>query len=447
MNKTFNLIGASTLSIISNTIIVIPFMLFIQLSDGVNLLTILPFVLFYIFRMTGIFFIRGIKTSLNSHSLLKLSLLCGIIGCLFSVAGNAYFPMYVPAGLFLGLSGAWLPPANTSMNLYLKQHNQKPKVNLWVSLALFLLLGCSMLSPEQYRYGLFFLIYGLMYVCALYTVKQLPDYKINSHDLEEASYRYLLLFAIFFILLFFLRSSRLLLNSVEFNYFVYGVFFLAILAMLGILFFKNRIRRKVPNSLMYLTIINGAVGNYLFLFSSLYANGYYGKESLPLKVYLPYVLGMVFAPKVKTFLMKNLRGFSMLGIVVGLLLVVLTPFFSIGIFITSLFKSTLNAWLTNQYGQAEYLPTDKRIWVKYTIQNIGSISHQFIMMILASIIVKNDGLPVKIFFVMTSREKPTADSISVMTSWNHIATTIVLLLIIIYGGVFLLPKKINTKKS
>lgn len=100
MNKTSNLIGTSTLSIISNTIIVIPFMLFIQLSDGVHLLTILPFVLFYIFRMTGIFFIRGIKTSLNSHSLLKLSLLCGIVGCFFSMLGNGYFPMYVPAGLF-----------------------------------------------------------------------------------------------------------------------------------------------------------------------------------------------------------------------------------------------------------------------------------------------------------------------------------------------------------
>ena len=446
MKKFFQLMGNSTLLITSNTIIVVPFMLFIQLSDGVNFLTILPFILFYIFRMTGLFFIRGIKTSLNSHSLLKLSLLCGIIGCFFSILGSLFFPMYILAGIFLGLSGAWLPPSNTSMNLYLKKHNQKPKGNLSVSLGLVLLLGSTMLVPQPYRYAVIFFVYGAMYVFALYTVKQLPDYKIHSHDLEEASYRYLILFAIFFILLFFLRSSRLLLNSAEFDYFVYGVFFLAIITMIVTLFLKNRIHRKVPNPLLYLTIINGAVGNYLFLFSSLYANGYYGKESLPLKVYLPYVLGMIFAPKMKKLLLKNLRLYSLIGISMGLLLVVGTPLFSIGIFVTSLFKSVLNSWLTGQYGEASYLPTDKRIWVKFTIQNIGSIGHQFFMMILASVIVRNDGLPVKIFFIMTSREKPTLDSINVMTSWNHIATTIVLLSIVMYTVIFLRPKNAKIEK-
>ena len=59
-----------------------PYLLYIQLSDGHNLLTILPFVLFYTLRMTGIFLVRGINLSLTSLGLLKISLLLGLAGSL-----------------------------------------------------------------------------------------------------------------------------------------------------------------------------------------------------------------------------------------------------------------------------------------------------------------------------------------------------------------------------
>ncbi|WP_254066775.1 hypothetical protein [Pseudolactococcus raffinolactis] len=64
MTNQLNQIGKSALSIINSTIVVLPFMIFIQIASKGSLLAVLPFVLFYTFRMTGIFLIRGIKTIL-----------------------------------------------------------------------------------------------------------------------------------------------------------------------------------------------------------------------------------------------------------------------------------------------------------------------------------------------------------------------------------------------
>ncbi|MGM0238307.1 MULTISPECIES: hypothetical protein [Enterococcus] len=432
MRRNLNLIGQCALSIISTTIIIIPFMLFIQLSNGSNWSTILPFILFYIFRMTGIFFIRGIKTTLNSYSLLKISLISGLLGCIFSVLGSTYFPMYILGGFFLGLSGAWLPPSNTSLNIYLKKQNEKQKSSNIISLIMIAILGITMFSPINFRYSLCFSFYGLLYIISLYMVYQYSGYKIASHDLEESKYSYLVLFFSFLFLLFLLRSSRLMLNSEEFDYFIYGYIFLIILGVIRLFIFKSHEEKRLPRSLSFLTIINGSLGNYLFLFCSLYASGYYGREAVAFKVYLPYVLGMFLSTSTKKFIFKNMKNYSLLGVIVGLVTILATPFFSLGIFLISLFKSILNSWLTIQYSETESLPMDKRIWVKYTIQNIGSISHQFILMILASVILTSDKKTVKEFFIYSSRAVSTHNSMVIMQSWNHIATALILLLVAMY---------------
>ena len=98
-----------------------------------------------------------------------------------------------------------------------------------------------------------------------------------------------------------------------------------------------------------MTAINGAVGNYLFLFCSLYVAGFYGHQHLFLQFYLPYVLGIVFASKVKNLLGNNVKTYSLIGIFLGLLLIVFSPLFALGLFLTSLFKGSLNSSLTQDY--------------------------------------------------------------------------------------------------
>lgn len=61
MTNQLPIVGKSALTILSSTIIVLPFMLLIQLSNGQSLLTVLPFVLFYTFRMTGFPLFEGLR--------------------------------------------------------------------------------------------------------------------------------------------------------------------------------------------------------------------------------------------------------------------------------------------------------------------------------------------------------------------------------------------------
>lgn len=113
----------------------------------------------------------------------------------------------------------------------------------------------------------------------------------------------------------------------------------------------------------------------------------------------------------------------------------------------SLFKGTLNGWLTMSYQATTPIPEDKRLWVKYTLQNIGSILTQFLLMVLASVIILKNGHTIQDFFVMTTASTPTAESIQVMHGWNVVATTLVLAAIVLYGLIFSYQKKAGNSKS
>lgn len=431
MTRQITIIGNSARTVLASTIIVLPFMIFIQVAQQKSLLAVLPFVLFYTFRMTGVFLIRGVHTQLNSYTLLKLSLTCGILGCLAGGLANLYFPLYLLSGVLLGFSAAWLPMSNTVMTAYAKHHLPKTQSKLILSLALFIITGAVLLLPSPLKFLIFFIIYGLLFLSACFQISEFKDYEVTSHDLEDFSLSYLILFALFFVLIFMLRASRLLADTITFNYFIYGCFILVIAYMVMTYFSNQKNQKKISKSLTVLTGINGAVGNYLFLFCSLYAAGVYGHHALFIKFYLPYVLGIVLAPKLSRHLGGRLSQKAQFGILTGLIIIAFTPFFAIGVLVTSTFKGTLNNWLTSEYDLITRISEDKRIWVKTSLQNIGSILHQFTLMLLGSLIIFNDGFPLGTFFKATSSPKPTPESINLMNTWHIIATGLIILIILI----------------
>ncbi|WP_259345586.1 hypothetical protein [Leuconostoc lactis] len=113
----------------------------------------------------------------------------------------------------------------------------------------------------------------------------------------------------------------------------------------------------------------------------------------------------------------------------------------------SLFKGTLNGWLTTSYQTTTSITEDKRLWVKYTLQNIGSILTQFLLMVLASVIILRDGHTIQDFFMMTTASAPTPESIQVMHGWNVVATILVLGAIVVYGLIFSYQRKAGSSKS
>ena len=92
--------------ILSNTVILIPYLLFLSLSDGNGWLSILPFTLFYTFRMTGLFLISSLRFGLDSYTLLMISLLMGGAGSLLGILGVIYFPLFYLSSILLGLSAS-----------------------------------------------------------------------------------------------------------------------------------------------------------------------------------------------------------------------------------------------------------------------------------------------------------------------------------------------------
>ncbi|MGO3606004.1 MAG: hypothetical protein ACTIN8_05100, partial [Pseudolactococcus laudensis] len=61
--------------------------------------------------------------------------------------------------------------------------------------------------------------------------------------------------------------------------------------------------------------------------------------------------------------------------------------------------------------------------------------------LLGSFIILDKGLSLKSFFVITSTPVQTLKSMQLMTSWNVIATSLIILIILIYGFVYLRPRK------
>lgn len=199
-----------------------PYLLYIQLSDGHNLLTILPFVLFYTLRMTGIFLVRGINLSLTSLGLLKISLLLGLAGSLIGIAGAYSFPLYSISGMLLGLSGALLPPSNQSIRFFLKEEGQKISHSNLLTTVLLTAVLFGALFLKRLR------LTGVIGVRALFSgcfssnqelscfIKRARRRISRSFTKRINSVCYL------FVLLLLLRSGRLLTNAVEFDYAIVG---------------------------------------------------------------------------------------------------------------------------------------------------------------------------------------------------------------------------------
>ncbi|GEO62637.1 hypothetical protein LPA07_29580 [Lactiplantibacillus paraplantarum] len=78
------------------------------------------------------FFIRGIRTKINSYILLKLAIYCGLLGSLFGLVGVSFLELELVSGLFLGLSAAWLPMANNTINYYKFENHLTDSKNMGI---------------------------------------------------------------------------------------------------------------------------------------------------------------------------------------------------------------------------------------------------------------------------------------------------------------------------
>ncbi len=397
--------------VLANTMIVIPYLLFMHLIDSRLSVTILPFVLFYTFRVTGIFLIRGLYRSIDQYTLLMVSLLVGGIGAFLTLIGALHFTFYLFGSIFLGLSAAWLPPANTSVNFFEKSKgfqtmsSRRYLVALIVLLPLF--LGTTLTFPVQAV--IVPSIVTLYFVCAYHTVKHYPHYEMDFKELTKHvfSLSELVWFVLFFIALFLLRSGRLLFSESMLNNAIIlfaGIFMAAIVVVNQV---KNR--WKLPLWQNALTFLNGMLGNFIFLFGAFYVAVYKGAASQGTYLFLPYLLGvissLVLAGKVRQAF-KNELLVQLVGLAAGLLLLSVRPLFPVAIFVLTFFQKGTSAWLNRLYYQTDTIEAQQRLTAKYSTSNKGSITHQFILMFLMLVTLQLKNLPVKDIFLLRSLHAP-----------------------------------------
>lgn len=383
---------ATTPFLLSNLITIIPYLMYIHLLNGRQVLTVLPFVLFYTFRMTGIFLLKGLKRPIEKYTLMIVALLVGSLGSIFSLLGEMYPSFYLIGGIGLGLCAAWLPPANVSVHFYEKKQGQA-KMPSWQYLVVLLLLiplFWGLTLPLNKQMLIVPAVLTIYFIAAYYGIRQHPYYQLDFKHLSRQmfSLKEFLYFALFFGILFLLRSGRLLFNELYLNLAILGF---TLLFLMLIFTLQRRYQQWVlPLWQNMLTFLNGIFGNFILLFGSFYVSAVYGRDQLVYLLFIPYAVSMILASllgeKVRRKAKKSLYS-QLFGLGIGLLLMLVPHFFPIAIFVLNFFQKSINQWLNQLYDASDKIPASRKFTAKYATANLGSIFHQFIMMVVMTLVL------------------------------------------------------------
>lgn len=404
----FSSVAQTSGFVLNSTLIAIPYLLFLRLVDGKNPSTIFPLVIFYTFRMTGVFLLRSIKIGMGSYSVLVFTLILGFTGALFGVLGNLYAPLYILSGIFLGLSTGFIKPIYTTITFHKREEpssSQSGKKYAPILFSLVVLLVLTAL-PGTKQISFVMLFYMILFALAIYSTTRDTDYHFKLIHLKDAtvSLRQSAIFIVFFILLILLRTARLSFDAKTLDIAALGftIVFLIAVTVIGL----RRKHIKLPLWLNVLSLANGMCGNFIFIFGSFYVGIIYGNLQATTHLYVPFVLGMIFAMafagKVQK-LFKNLSPITvqLSGMCLSLVLLITPFYFPVSVFLISFFYTGTSSWLNKEYYQIRSIPYDRRLISKFSMQNVGSITYQFIVVVLILIAFQYYQVSTGTFFTFT----------------------------------------------
>ncbi|WP_313509194.1 hypothetical protein [Enterococcus sp.] len=392
------------LFVLSNTLTIVPYIFFLSISKEQTLFAILAFVLYYTFKMTGVFFLQTLP-QFSTSALLTISFWIGTVGALFGIFSMVWGSALLPAAALIGLSAAWIPPAD----LMYRQQAQLQERSLkndwrWVLIYLVLLLGAIQLNGKWQAVGLF-TGYLFLFISAIW-----QSGKINVRPrgvwqmLKQVTGKQLLAYLLFFGLLFLLRTGRLLKSNTLFEWALFGFMFVFALLMLTV--GRRSQFWRMPFYLNVLTFLHGIVGNFLFLFGSVYVGARFGQAALTSHVYIPYAIGLFVSMTFGGFLEKKLGASTIFvhlsGMILCTWLFCFDAMLPIGLAGISFFNGGLNRWLGQRYRVLTAETIENRSLAKYATQSKGSLVHQFLLMGLLFGLIQKTQLPVNAIFRLSS---------------------------------------------
>ncbi|MGL4696229.1 hypothetical protein [Enterococcus larvae] len=433
--------------VLTNTITFIPYLVFLTMHTGTDMESVLPFVLFYTVRMTGIFLLKSFRLGLATLHVLILSLISGGIGSFFGILGEWWSPCYLLSAVLLGLSAAWLPPANTTVKYQRKELEVKKETNGFFGFAflvvlLGLFLGALVLDFPGKRLVIFG-EYLLLYVAAFRGIKNypIPDRKVDKMDQKTFYMKEFLLFMVYFILLIIIRLARAMFDSEYLTIAIIG--FSAFLIIAAWYINASHRKWKLPVWLNLLSFINGMCMNYVLLFGTFYTAFYFGNQKIALYLYVPYVLGIVASKLLIRYIYQVFAAFDrelihIIGMIGSLLLMLLPMIFPFAVFSLSFFISGASTYLNQLYAENEELPQNQRIIIKYATQSKGSITHQFLLMTGLWFLAKEFGLSLNTVLQITAHRSSSPHIMRVIETIHYLSIGLLLYLLffVLYDRIF-----------
>ncbi|WP_086348420.1 hypothetical protein [Candidatus Enterococcus clewellii] len=433
--------------VLTNTITFVPYLVFLTMHTGSDMESVLPFVLFYTVRMTGIFLLKSFRLGLATLHVLLLSLICGGIGSFFGILGEWWYPCYFLSAVLIGLSAAWLPPANTTIKYQRKELKIKQaKTSFFDFVFLVVLLGIflsALVFDFPGKTVVIFTEYTLLYLIAFRGISgyPIPDRKVDKIDQKTFFMKEFLLFLVYFILLIIIRLARALFDS---NYLTVAMMgFSAFLIIAAWYINSVHHKWKLPIWLNMLSFINGMCMNYILLFGTFYTAFYFGNNKIALYLYVPYILGILTSKLLmryvyQMFAFLDREVIHIIGLIGSLLLMLLPVIFPIAVFLFSFFISGTSTYLNQLYAQNEELPENQQIIIKYTTQAKGSITHQFLLMTGLWIMVKEFGLSMNTVLQITAHKSGDLHVLRIVDTIHYLSIGLLLYLLffILYERLF-----------
>ncbi|MEG0256055.1 MAG: hypothetical protein RR554_09275, partial [Vagococcus sp.] len=230
-----------------------------------------------------------------------------------------------------------------------------------------------------------FLAISLLFLFVILTVY--PEYEIvDEADYPEASIvESLFLFIIGFFSIFIIKADKRLGTAHSLPFFF--LFLLIVVIIYLVLLYKTKPERRYSKSLTQKVIFKGMLTNFILVFCPFYQLIEHGGQAI-YQVYGVYLAGIIVSPTIFSLLGKQVKRTQLVfwGILLGLVLLLFNSTFFIGIFVVTLFNSHLNQLLNQWVYKNGDLPQDYRLYAKYRLNNLGSIIHQIVMMLLIYLI-------------------------------------------------------------
>jgi len=366
---------------ISNTATFIPYLLYLSVTNSTQWDSFLPAILFYTFRVTGVFLLKGISSSINNDRLLRVSFILGMIGSLLGAGGFFYFPMYALSGIFLGISASWVMPLSIHVRYNEQEQGMRPitKDTYLSTLLLLLIVGGVLSIDGNIHVLLLMLIYSLLYGFACISNKASSLEKLPIAEVVRVTpeiYR----FIVYFIVLLAVQAGRLLFNT---QILLLGILVFS-MAFCLFLFSKSLEKTTIPKKLAVFSFLVGMITNFLIFFCVIFISGTQGYENMAYLLYTPYVGGIIlaniYANKVfKRIPKEKTTAFLLMGMIISFLFFLPEYTTSLAIFGISFTRSLAGIWLNKSYYVLEDIPKKQRVITKYVLQNQGNVVQQTLL--------------------------------------------------------------------